>query len=211
MPAKNEAGYLGRTLRSIRNLEPACPSVTIVVDGDSNDGTPAVAREHGATVLEHRETGIAQARNQGVERARGQWLAFVDADTRLHPQYLSTMVDWLESRDLAAGSTYCRVVGPSRAKALEMTIDYVFSRLSRSILPGFNTMVHRSAFDAVGGFPEVGNEDTAFSRTLGRHAPSGYCPEALVETSGRRVADRGLTGTFVHYSKLGLERVRATY
>ena len=91
-----------------------------------------------------------------------------------------------------------------------MTINHVFPRLGAPVLPGFNTLVGRAAFEDVGGFPDVPNEDTAFSRRLGRRTPTGYCPAVLVETSGRRVADAGLSGTLYHYLRLDWRRLRTS-
>ncbi|ADB61980.1 glycosyl transferase family 2 [Haloterrigena turkmenica DSM 5511] len=211
IPARNEADYLRGALASIAGLDTEYATEVIVVDGDSSDETRAIAREYGATVLNEGGKSIAAARNLGAARARGEWLAFVDADTELRANYLTELLGYLEANGLAAGSSYCRITGPLRAKLMEATINCVFSRLERPILPGFNCVVHRRAFDDVGGFPEVPNEDTAFSRLLGRRYPTGYCPAVVVESSGRRIADCGLTGTLWHYARLDVGRLRAGY
>ena len=59
--------------------------------------------------------------------------------------------------------------------------------------------------------PNVGNEDTAFSRALARAMPTGVYRRVLVERSGRRIAYSGLTGTLWHYLTLDVERVRSGY
>ncbi|WP_247729171.1 glycosyltransferase [Halovivax limisalsi] len=210
VPARNEAAYLPATLSSVAGLETDRSYEVIVVDGDSADETAAIAREYGATVLEGPGTSIAAGRNRGAERARGEWLAFVDADTVVRQHYLDTLVGYAERNDLAAASSRCRITGPRRAKLMEATINHVFSRLSRPILPGFNFLIRRETFDAHGGFPAVSNEDTAFSRRLARTERTGYCPAVLVESSGRRIAERGLTGTLVHYARLDWGRIRST-
>ncbi|QRV13835.1 glycosyltransferase [Haloterrigena salifodinae] len=211
IPARNEADYLRGALASIAGLDTEYAIEVIVVDGDSSDTTPAIAREYGATVLDEGGRSIAAARNLGAARADGEWLSFVDADTKLRANYLTELVGYLEVNGLAAGSSYCRITGPRRAKLMEATINHAFSHLERPILPGFNCVVHRRAFDDVGGFPEVPNEDTAFSRLLGRRYPTGYCPAVLAESSGRRIADCGLTGTLWHYLRLDVGRLRADY
>jgi glycosyltransferase involved in cell wall biosynthesis len=210
VPAKNEAAYLRDTLESIAALETDYAYEVIVADGNSTDGTRAIASEFGATVVEGAGSSIAAGRNRGAERARGEWLAFVDADTRVRPGYLTGMLGFVESNGLAAGSSACRMTGPWRAKLMEATINHVFPRLERPVLPGFNFFVHREAFREAGGFPEVSNEDTAFSRRLAREVPTGYHDAVLVESSGRRIADSGLTGTLWHYVSLDLERLRAS-
>ena len=208
IPVRNEADYLRGALASIAALDTGYEYETIVVDGHSSDESRAVAREYGATVLEEDRSSIAVARNRGAERADGEWLAFVDADTRLRANYLTALVGYLEANGLVAGSSRCRITGPRRAKLMEATINHVFPRLEHPILPGFNCVVHRRTFDDLGGFPDVPNEDTAFSRKLGRQYPTGYCPEVLIESSGRRIANDGLTGTLWHYVTLDVERIR---
>ncbi|MDF9744961.1 glycosyltransferase [Natrinema salsiterrestre] len=211
VPARNEGDYLRGTLGSLAALDTDYAAEVIVVDGDSSDDTRAIAREYGATVLQEGGSSIAVARNMGADRATGEWLAFVDADTRVRANYLTELLGFVEANGLAAASSYCRITGPHRSVLMELTINHVFSRLERPILPGFNCLVHRRAFEEIGGFPEVANEDTAFSRALARRLPTAYCPNVLVESSGRRIADQGLTGTLWHYLSLDVERLRAEY
>lgn len=210
VPARDEAVPLGAALSSIAAQRGDPDREVVVADGDSTDGTVEVAREHGATVVEEKGNSIANGRNRGAAAADGEWLAFVDADTTLAPEYLETMLAFVDREGLAAASSRCRITGPRRAKPMEWTINHVFPLLEAPVLPGFNTFVRRNAFESVGGFPDVPNEDTAFSRRLGRDAPTGYCPEVLVETSGRRIADAGLTGTLYHYLRLDYGRLRAS-
>ncbi|MFP8951847.1 glycosyltransferase [Natrialbaceae archaeon A-arb3/5] len=208
VPARNEAEYLRETLASLTELDTGYEVEVIVVDGDSSDGTAEIARDHGATVVFEDGSSIARARNLGAERAGGEWLAFVDADTQVRPDYLTQMLGFLERNGLAAASSYCRLTGPVRAKLVEVTINYGLLRLGRPVLPGFNCVVHRRAFEAVGGYPAVPNEDTAFSRRLARQYPTGCCPAVLVESSGRRVANDGLTRTLWYYLRLDAARIR---
>lgn len=210
IPALNEAAYLPATLRSIDDQVSDASVEVLVVDGGSTDATPEIAREHDAVVCEGPGKGIGPARHRGATRAAGSWLAFVDADTVLRPTYLDAMLDFVDEEGLAAASSRCRLTGTIRAKPMEWTINYVFPRLRQPILPGFNLFVAREAYDRVGGFPDVPNEDTAFSRRFARTHPTGYHPEVLVETSARRIVDRGLTGTLVHYLRLDWHRVRAS-
>lgn len=209
VPARNEAQYLRGTLASLAALETAYEYEVIVVDGDSSDQTPAIAGEYDTRVLEGDGSSIAHGRNYGARHGTGEWVAFIDADTRVRPNYVADLVGYAEATDLAAASSYCRITGPMRAKLMEVTLNHVFSRLEKPVLPGFNLLIRRDIFAEVGGFPEVGNEDTAFSRLVGSAYPTGYYPGVLVESSGRRIAMQGLTGTLYHYARLDHERLRA--
>ncbi|QLD84926.1 glycosyltransferase [Natronomonas halophila] len=209
VPARNESEYIGDTLSSIDGQRTDESYEVIVADGGSVDGTTDIAREHGADVVQEGGQSIAGGRNAGAEAAEGEWLAFIDADTRIDPAYLETMLSFVDREGLVAASSKCRMTGPARARLVEWTINHVFPRLAAPVLPGFNTFVRRDIFEAVGGYPDVPNEDTAFSRTLGQRYPTGYHPDGLVESSGRRVADSGLTGTLYHYLRLDWGRLRS--
>src|SRR5262245_56045317 len=83
VPALNEEKHIGACLESICRLE-MIPEISgiemIVVDNHSTDRTSAISREMGAQVLKVAPESPSRARNAGAAAARGDWLAFVDAD-----------------------------------------------------------------------------------------------------------------------------------
>lgn len=81
IPAWNAAAYLREAVASVLDQQSG-PIEAIVVDDGSSDDTAAVAAGFGASVHVLRQThaGIGAARNRGVAAARGQLLAFLDAD-----------------------------------------------------------------------------------------------------------------------------------
>ena len=98
VPARNEAEYLRGTLASLTALDTAYAYEVLVVDGDSSDATREIAREYDATIVPEGGESIATARNLGAERASGEWLAFVDADTRVRANYLTELLGFVERR-----------------------------------------------------------------------------------------------------------------
>jgi glycosyltransferase involved in cell wall biosynthesis len=210
VPARNEAECLPATLQSLREQTIDRPYELIVVDGDSEDRTPEIAREFDAHLVDGPGRSIGKGRHLGARVARGEWLAFVDADTTVTPSHLETMLAFVREEGLTAASSRCRMRG-QRAALMECVINRVFPRMERPILPGFNFFVERETYREHGGFPDVPNEDTAFSRRLARTEPTGYCPDPLVETSPRRIGRTGLTGTLWHYARLDWRRYRSGY
>jgi len=74
----------------------------IVVDDGSTDDTPQAlrlfARDERFTCLRRPENrGRSHARNVGLERAKGEYLAFLDSDDRWDASYLETMIGYLEA------------------------------------------------------------------------------------------------------------------
>lgn len=77
--AKNEEKNIRRAIESVK----FCDEI-IVIDDYSNDKTVKIAKELGAAVYEHKlDDDFAAQRNFGMEKARGEWVLFIDADEKV--------------------------------------------------------------------------------------------------------------------------------
>jgi glycosyltransferase involved in cell wall biosynthesis len=94
VPARNAAAWLDECLTSIARNAPA---EIIVVDGRSTDDTVQIARRHGARVLSDEGRGLPAARAIGVEAARCERVALIDADVVLGDGDLAALLDEFES------------------------------------------------------------------------------------------------------------------
>ena len=100
--ALNEARHVARLQDSVNRLRrPAGIEIeTILIDGGSNDETVTAARTAGFTkVVELPGANIPVCRNAGASEARGDWLAFVDADCELAEDWLEQAVPLLADAD----------------------------------------------------------------------------------------------------------------
>lgn len=101
VPAYNAAPYLELAVRSA--LDQSLPEVEVVVVNDgSTDGTAAVldrlAREEPRVVAVHQaNAGVSEARNAGHRIARGEYLAYLDADDVFAPDKLERQVAHLRA------------------------------------------------------------------------------------------------------------------
>ncbi|WP_222853574.1 glycosyltransferase family 2 protein [Fodinicola acaciae] len=75
----------------------------IVVDNGSTDGSPAVAREFGATVVHEAQRGYGAAVHSGLVAASADVVCFIDADGSLDPSVLPEFVEMLGNAELAVG------------------------------------------------------------------------------------------------------------
>src|SRR6202047_2326239 len=86
--AKNEARNIGACLDSI-----AFCDERIVVDGDSDDGTPEIARARGARVARAAWHGFGAQKNFALSLASGDWVLSIDADERVSPALAHAIED----------------------------------------------------------------------------------------------------------------------
>ncbi len=77
------------------------PAEIIVVNDGSADRTDAVCRSYGRRIIyvEQEHLGPAAARNAGLARARGAFIAFLDADDYWKPGFLQACVAFLQAHD----------------------------------------------------------------------------------------------------------------
>jgi glycosyltransferase involved in cell wall biosynthesis len=123
----------------------------IVADNLSTDSTADIARRGGARVVTVTKRSIAAARNAGAAAARGDIVAFVDADSRLHPDTFDVIERTLDERAVA-GATGVRMSRNSLGIAASMLVAAAIARIG-----GIDTGVvfcRRADWAAVGGYGE---------------------------------------------------------
>jgi glycosyltransferase involved in cell wall biosynthesis len=200
VPFLNAERFLGETIESVlaqtyENWE------LILVDDGSRDGSARVAQRYAADWSEQvalvrqpdgRSHGAASARNLGIAHARGEYLAFLDADdvwvsTKLHEQtealtqfpevalvYGVTLwwYSWTGRRD-DIGRDHVEPLGvPPGVFASGTLLAPFFLHQTAAILSTSGLLVRRSVIGEVGGFEEGmpnGYEDQAFCAKVLAH------------------------------------------
>ncbi len=95
IPAYEAERFIGEAIESVR-AQTYAPVETIVVDDGSADGTAAVAAGYeGVAVISQDNAGPAAARNRGFAAARGELIAFHDADDAMAPDKLEVQAGHL--------------------------------------------------------------------------------------------------------------------
>ena len=98
IPAYNAAAFIERTLASVL-AQDLTEHEVIVVDDGSADSTAQIAARFGPPVhvIGGPRRGVSEARNEGVRRARGEYIAFLDHDDLWEPSKLRRQVEIMES------------------------------------------------------------------------------------------------------------------
>ena len=101
IPAYNIDSYVKDCVNSVLSQEYQNYEIILVNDG-STDNTPKIcdqlekAHPNIIKVLHHKNAGLSAARNNGIKRARGEYLAFIDGDDLVAKRFLSTLYEALE-------------------------------------------------------------------------------------------------------------------
>src|SRR5438874_4235832 len=153
IPAHNEQLELPATVDAIRAAASHATQryEIIVIDDASTDGTAEIASRAGAKVIRINRRQIAAARNAGGRTAQGEYLFFVDADTRINRAHVSGGIAALEA-GCAGGSARVNMDGliPIWGRMLLLGFSSVYFGLNLGAGALLFTTGH--IFDIVGGF-----------------------------------------------------------
>ena len=113
-PVYNAAAYLARAADSLR-AQTLTDWELLLIDDGSTDDSPALcdrlaAQDNRIRAVHQPNRGVSAARNAGLDAARGQYLAFLDADDWVEPDFLAVLLQLL--RDTGADLSICCVEDP---------------------------------------------------------------------------------------------------
>ena len=96
VPVFNEEGSIVDVIGHIKNVWRDCdyPYEIIVVDDGSTDETGAIVQSYNEKVrcIHQSNAGVSAARNRGIQAARGEWIAFLDADDEWLPHFVESQL-----------------------------------------------------------------------------------------------------------------------
>jgi glycosyltransferase involved in cell wall biosynthesis len=189
IPAYNEAALIGRTLDVLRESAAQLPGgfEIIVANDDSSDGTPQIAREKGAKVIDVKKRQIAAVRNAGASIAMGEILVFVDADTLVPANTLLAMEKLLQRPDIVAGGARLDFDRPPPWWGRIGARFFLFVYFAQRLAAGGFLFARRDAFDKAGRWDEryFAGEEIHLSRALKRLGKLRILREPVI-TSARK-------------------------
>ena len=130
IPVYNAECYLRRCMDSILSQTFENYEIILIDDG-SIDESGKICDEYAAAdsriiVIHQKNQGQSVARNNGIQRARGEWIHFVDSDDFIHPQMLELL--YKAVKDTSADMAVCRRVEDE--KVPESFFEYKDSTVS---------------------------------------------------------------------------------
>jgi len=216
VPVLNAARPFPLCLSALARLDPP-PEEILLVDNGSSDNSLRLMHEFAGTlpagrvrVLQENRRGAAAARNAGIRAARGELIAFTDADCAPDVAWLRPLIAPFSEAQVAGVAG--RVVAAPPVSTIEL-----FSAIYTLNLPthpsrhrhwspwegGFptaNLAVRRSVLESLGGFDEsvtiYGEDYDLCARIYARGLEIAYVPEAQVAHNHRTTLGGMLLQTF---------------
>lgn len=215
IPAYNEAENIAAAIKALISQDfPRSDFEIIVVDDNSTDNTAVLAQEAGADLVIHeKKPGTNIARQAGLERAKGEIVAFLDADNIPPTDWLAKIGANLADQKISAVSgpydyeltgfkklladIYNKYVMAHGAQWL----SFVFRRPAGIIIGG-NFATRQEVLKKIGGLPPLvfWGDDAAIAMLIARrHGAVRFDSELIVKSSPRRVKKYGLIPLAARY------------
>ncbi len=209
IPTLNEEKFLPFLLDSLasqsnKNFE------VIVVDGQSHDKTIVTAKTYAKklpflSVLSSMR-GLPIQRNNGVKKARGEWLVFCDADSVLMPYFIERVDQFIKQEHPSAFTTWFRPDSCVDKDAIFTLLSNLFIEsmllVKRPFPPGPLAVLRKDIFHMVGGYDESHqyNEDMDLGLRLRKKGVSfSILRETLSAYSLRRFRQEGTLKVMQQY------------
>lgn len=193
IPSYNRAHLCARAVRSALEQVNASIEVIVVDDGSTDDTRSLLEAEFESRVqiVWQPNQGVSAARNSGIARASGEFIAFLDSDDQWLPHKTERQLQWLLSRpefgmvlcDLIAVDADGKEIRRTRRRdSIPVDGDILEPLLSAPYLVPSSAMIRRSVIDEIGGFDTTlpTAEDLDFHLRVAARHKIGLLEEHLV-------------------------------
>lgn len=188
------------------------PYEVIVVDSSYDEDVLAVVKEFDwAEIIRSAEDlSPGPARNLGVVQARGDFLAFIDADCKPDVRWLQTAYDALIGGAQMIGGAVLDAMPEKLISVVDNFLQFADLLPGRprekvEVLPACNLAVRKEVFEAVRGFPDsLLIQDSLFTSNVAQIWPDEcwFVPEMMVAHRGRST----FNGLYQHHKSFGYFR-----
>jgi glycosyltransferase involved in cell wall biosynthesis len=165
IPCYNCAAFIDQAINSVQSQTFTDFELLIIDDGSTSQTAQflsAYVDDSHIRIIHHEHNkGLSIARNTGIRQARGELIAFLDADDRWLPDKLGTQIKAFTDPEVGvccvnAYFKYPDGVSLNPQKWIENQDDLYSALLFRNVIPGSasSMMVRRQCFDEIGAFDE---------------------------------------------------------
>ena len=164
IPVRNVGKIIGQCLEGLNNLNyPKDKYEIIISDSESTDDTRAIVKKYGAIFVSTPKRSVCAGRNEGFRAAKGEIIAFSDADCVMDKNWIINCLKYFENP--AIGAVGGPNITPADDTAFAKAVGFVFDQAIFSAgsihgrilnktkevksIPGCNVIYKREAMDKV--------------------------------------------------------------
>jgi glycosyltransferase involved in cell wall biosynthesis len=216
IPAYNEEKYIGECLKSALQAVPSASGKIfeiIVVNNASTDNTESVVKTFtdnypDLKIVNEPRKGLTKARQRGFWEAKGDIIAYNDADTKMPAGWTKKVIKYFEEDEKVVcvsgpGIYYDQsFIGKILVWLYWLLMAYPSYFLVGYMVFGANFAVKKSALEKIGGFDEnisFYGEDTDIARRLSKIGKVKFIPSLYIYASARRFKGEGMVKTAIKY------------
>jgi Glycosyltransferases involved in cell wall biogenesis len=158
IPLYNKAPYIQRAIDSVLNQSFSEYEIIVVNDGSTDGGGELVRQKYGEQVilLNQRNQGVSLARNKGIEKAKYNWIAFLDGDDYWHPNYLQLIAEAIQEQKnvglIGAYYTFDKLPNKVEKPNLIEIQDYFSRAIHNTLFTSSSTVIRKDFFENQEGF-----------------------------------------------------------
>ena len=199
VPTYNEEKTLSELLESLKNQKTNLSYEVIIVDYNSTDRTRDIVRKSGYKLVIEKKAGRAAARNTGALKAKGEILAFTEADCIVNPNWIEAIGNHLSENPDVIGlsgiySFYNSSVFYNLLAKIILNFNVIVYRLAlgNHSFRGTNFVLRKKFVNKVAGFRNeaLPCDDFDMGLRVRKLGPIHHLPEMQIMTSDRRIRDR---------------------
>ena len=190
----NGEAFLHEAIKSVLN-QSLLPKEILVVDGNSTDNSAQIARSYPeVTLIKQENSGLADARNLGIEHASGQFIAFLDSDDVWHTDKLRIQItQFKDSPEIQYSFSNVQLFLQHGCKLRKGYGIHFLDQEHIGRTPG-TLVVRKSLFDKIGKFDpsyKIACDVDWFTRVRDLQIKSGFTSRVLLH---KRLHDSNLSG-----------------
>lgn len=180
---KNGEKYLKEAIDSVFAQSYQANEI-IVIDGESTDKTSDIAKSYGnVRYIAQKGKGLANARNTGIDKAKGDLIAFLDHDDRWCDNKLSIQVNqFINDPKIEYSYGQVELFLESGCQLRQGFREKLLQEAQKGRTPG-TLMVRKSLFEKIGKFNEeftIGCDVDWFTRAKDCHIPYIFIAQTLL-------------------------------
>lgn len=203
IPTLNEEGFIEKLLQDIIDQHSDCE--IIVSDSGSTDKTESIVKnfslkhsDKNIRFIQASRKGVSLARNNGATHARGKYLVFLDADTRIPKGFFKNIIAEMKKRKLDAAGFKLKI---DSRNIIDKSIFFIFNNWMLTPLQytkqpccfGAGIVVKKAIHNKVHGFSEEFKycEDIDYVRKISKTDKFRVAKSTNIIFSARRFEDEG--------------------